>query len=164
MAGLTLKNKSIYVDNSYINKLNKNIYMDDYHKFFTLEEARELMNEVKERMEMAKKLNNSLTLLKSIQIEQDGATDTANLAILEYSMKQYKLLHMVFKELFELAKKGAIVKDLEEGLVDFYSRFEGREIFLCWKYGEKTIEYWHDIDDGYQGRKHVSLLNSEIED
>jgi hypothetical protein len=48
---------------------------------------------------------------------------------------------------------GAVVKDPDEGLVDFPSRVDGREVYLCWKLGEDAIEYWHGIDEGFAGRK-----------
>jgi hypothetical protein len=48
---------------------------------------------------------------------------------------------------------GAVVKDPDEGLVDFPAHVEGREAYLCWKLGEDTIEYWHGIDEGFAGRK-----------
>jgi hypothetical protein len=48
---------------------------------------------------------------------------------------------------------GAVVKDPDEGLVDFPSRVDGRDVYLCWKVGEDAIEYWHGIDEGFAGRK-----------
>ena len=48
---------------------------------------------------------------------------------------------------------GCEVKDLEQGLVDFRSQREGREIYLCWRVGETTISYWHELDAGFAGRQ-----------
>jgi hypothetical protein len=45
------------------------------------------------------------------------------------------------------------LKDLNLGLLDFPSLREGREVYLCWRYGEETVEYWHDTDAGYAGRQ-----------
>jgi len=44
------------------------------------------------------------------------------------------------------------VKDLSIGLIDFFAMHDGREVYLCWKYGEDGIQYWHEIDAGFQGR------------
>ncbi len=62
----------------------------------------------------------------------------------------------------ELAEIGALFKGFEEGLVDFYSTLDGRPIFLCWKLGEGSIEWWHELDAGYAGRKPLPahLLNA----
>jgi hypothetical protein len=50
---------------------------------------------------------------------------------------------------------GVLVKDVESGLVDFLGRRTGREIYLCWRYGEDDIEYWHDLTAGYAGRQPI---------
>ncbi|MFQ6045862.1 MAG: DUF2203 domain-containing protein [Gemmatimonadales bacterium] len=53
----------------------------------------------------------------------------------------------------ELGAVGCIFKGFEGGLVDFYSKLEDRDIFLCWKLGESEIQYWHEVDAGFAGRK-----------
>jgi hypothetical protein len=50
---------------------------------------------------------------------------------------------------------GGEVKDLESGLVDFPGRRGGEEILLCWKLGEKAIEYWHPVDGGFASRRPI---------
>jgi len=53
----------------------------------------------------------------------------------------------------ELVGIGCVFKGFEEGLVDFRSRLEGRDVLLCWKLGEESIEYWHEANAGYAGRQ-----------
>jgi len=48
---------------------------------------------------------------------------------------------------------GIEIKDINSGLVDFWSKRDGREVYLCWRYGEAYVEYWHDIDAGVAGRQ-----------
>ncbi len=48
---------------------------------------------------------------------------------------------------------GATVKDINSGLVDFLSHRDGREIYLCWRYDEPHLGYWHDLDAGFAGRQ-----------
>ena len=48
---------------------------------------------------------------------------------------------------------GGVPKDLGLGLVDFLHLREGREVNLCWRYGEKRITHWHGLDEGYTSRK-----------
>ena len=57
------------------------------------------------------------------------------------------------KELETLNRIGVQLKDLEEGLVDFFAVRGERLIYLCWKEGEGRIGYWHDMDSGYAGRQ-----------
>ncbi|HLY07893.1 MAG TPA: DUF2203 domain-containing protein [Planctomycetota bacterium] len=49
----------------------------------------------------------------------------------------------------------AVVKSIEQGLVDFYGVIESRLVFLCWKRGEKSIEFYHHLEDGFPGRQSI---------
>jgi hypothetical protein len=60
----------------------------------------------------------------------------------------------------ELQKLGVELKDPVAGLVDFYSRMDDRDVYLCWKLGEEEIAYWHELDAGFAGRQ--SLLESSL--
>jgi hypothetical protein len=53
----------------------------------------------------------------------------------------------------QLQAAGALVKDLDQGLLDFPSLREGEEILLCWHLGEDEIGYFHGTDEGFIGRK-----------
>jgi hypothetical protein len=55
--------------------------------------------------------------------------------------------------LTELEQIGCVFKGFEAGVVDFYSLYEDRLVFLCWKPGEEHIGYWHEVDSGYAGRQ-----------
>jgi hypothetical protein len=48
---------------------------------------------------------------------------------------------------------GGVPKDLGLGLVDFIHLRNGREVNLCWRYGEEKITHWHGLDEGYASRK-----------
>jgi hypothetical protein len=52
----------------------------------------------------------------------------------------------------ELTKLGVELKG-PDGLCDFYSLMEGREVYLCWRLGEPQVQYWHELDAGVAGRK-----------
>ena len=53
-------------------------------------------------------------------------------------------------------KWGGVVKDPQTGLVDFYGRVDGKLVWLCWRYGEDTLGYYHDLTAGYAGRRPIS--------
>jgi hypothetical protein len=48
---------------------------------------------------------------------------------------------------------GALVKDLDRGLLDFPARRGSEDIFLCWHVGEDDVRYWHGVHEGFSGRK-----------
>lgn len=53
----------------------------------------------------------------------------------------------------EIQHKGCILKDLDNGLVDFPSMRGGREVYLCWCLGEERVSYWHELDTGFASRQ-----------
>jgi hypothetical protein len=63
----------------------------------------------------------------------------------------------------KIEKFGCIVKDVNGGLVDFYSEIKRRKIFLCWQYGEASIKYWHSADVGIHERRPVTEIEKIIE-
>lgn len=48
---------------------------------------------------------------------------------------------------------GVVVRDLEHGICDFPAVREGRPVWLCWRYGEERVGFWHDHDTGFAGRR-----------
>lgn len=50
---------------------------------------------------------------------------------------------------------GVEVKDTNVGLVDFPALRDGREVYLCWKYGEREVSFWHEVDSGFAGRQKI---------
>lgn len=57
--------------------------------------------------------------------------------------------------LAEIDSIGVQVKDLDTGLIDFPCRIDDEVVLLCWRMGESTIEHWHTMEDGFQGRQPV---------
>jgi hypothetical protein len=50
---------------------------------------------------------------------------------------------------------GCLLKDLDTGLVDFPTRYRGKQVYLCWKLGEPGVTFWHHIEDGFAGRQAI---------
>jgi hypothetical protein len=53
----------------------------------------------------------------------------------------------------EFEELDIVLRDLDRGLVDFPSLRDGNEIYLCWIDGESDIEFWHELDAGFAGRR-----------
>jgi hypothetical protein len=64
-------------------------------------------------------------------------------------------LERVRETIAEIDSIGVQVKDLEAGLLDFPFKLDDQVVLLCWRMGETTIEHWHTVDSGFQGRKPV---------
>ncbi len=52
-----------------------------------------------------------------------------------------------------ILQEGILIRHIENGLVDFPSLREGREVYLCWLLGEKHIGFWHETNVGYSSRQ-----------
>jgi hypothetical protein len=49
--------------------------------------------------------------------------------------------------------QGVILRDPETGLLDFPTRIDGRDVFLCWRLGEDRVSFWHGPETGFSGRR-----------
>jgi hypothetical protein len=89
-----------------------------------------------------------------VQLESAGAKDQKRIQQdLDVAIDK---LHTYLDELTEI---GCELKDFQAGLVDFIGRHQGRDIYLCWKLGEETIGYFHELNAGFAGRMPVSTLD-----
>ncbi|MBA3875972.1 MAG: hypothetical protein C0498_03400 [Anaerolinea sp.] len=57
-----------------------------------------------------------------------------------------------------LVERDVTLREIETGLIDFPALASGRPIWLCWRLGEADIEWWHEHDDGFTGRRRLSDL------
>ena len=55
-------------------------------------------------------------------------------------------------------KLGLTLRDIESGLVDFPALAAGRQVWLCWRRGEPAVEWWHELDSGFGGRRALAEL------
>jgi hypothetical protein len=53
---------------------------------------------------------------------------------------------------------GLTLRDIERGLVDFPALVSGRQVWLCWRRGETSIDSWHDLETGFEGRRPLAEL------
>lgn len=118
--------------------------------YVTLEQADALLPKVIPLLQEAKTLKR--------EIETIAATYGYDSVLLSQEKVKQKLttkasrMNTVLQDLEDL---GCYVKDLDIGLIDFLSRFEGRDIFLCWKLGEERINHWHERDEGFSLRREI---------
>jgi len=53
---------------------------------------------------------------------------------------------------------GITLRDIESGLVDFPALVSGRQVWLCWRLGEDSVDWWHDLEAGFSGRRPLAEL------
>jgi hypothetical protein len=112
-----------------------------------LREALDAKSEYQEAERLIQELSERVMLLGGVMVDRDRALASRSRRDAAASM---------LKEAVEAVQDtGCVVKDLDIGLVDFPTLFNGVEVYLCWKLGEPGIEFWHGIDEGFRGRKPI---------
>jgi hypothetical protein len=56
----------------------------------------------------------------------------------------------------ELEDLGVKLRDIDTGLLDFPAKRFGEVVYLCWKYGESGVEFWHTQNEGFASRKQIN--------
>ena len=129
-------------------------------KYFTVETTQKKLPIIKKSLLKLQNLKKAIDAILSVRIDPKEVEFDELLETNAKLNKEYhKLSYGFYKELEKLEKTGCVLKDLEQGLVDLYCKFEGRDIFLCWKLGEDKIKAWHEVDAGFAGRQ--SIINLE---
>src|SRR2546428_12236832 len=125
----------------------------DQKRYFTLNEANQVLKEVRGWVVHLTDVKKSLDA-KGTEIEQlkekgvDNAGSPAGTLYVEELIDLQNTLNRI-------QEQGILVKDLNRGLIDFPHLKEGREVYLCWEMGEESIEFWHEIEEGYAGRQKI---------
>jgi hypothetical protein len=126
-------------------------------KVFDLDTARETLVVIKPIVEEINTKRMELTeAYERLQEEQD---------LLErmYLESHIKDLEALIDSLFrKIEALGGVIKGIDPILVDFLSFHKNRYIWLCWKEDEDTIMYWHELNEGFAGRKPISLLEEDV--
>ncbi len=88
----------------------------------------------------------------SLRRRQETTTEDPAASAIERSQLQF-LASGINEWLQKIVALGALPKGMDPALVDFPARIDGREVYLCWKLGEKRVAYYHPVDEGFSTRK-----------
>jgi len=121
-------------------------------RYFSVDEANQLIPQltgiIEQLRESRKRLLNHRPTAEAVAQKAGGNGGGGDSSDYFFEYSQTYGRHLAYLETL-----GVLVKDLERGLLDFPHWREGREVYLCWEYGEARIDYWHDTDSGYSGRQ-----------
>ncbi len=127
-------------------------------RLFTVEEAGEALEEVRplaeQMVEHRRALAEAMERQEQLQARiggNGGLLSPADLAEAQETVEREAAGVAICIE--RINRAGAIVKDVDDGLVDFPSLRDGEEVLLCWRVGEDEIGWWHRPDDGFAGRR-----------
>lgn len=131
------------------------------HRYFTLEEANELVPQLAHLMGQQMKLLGEIeSLVRSLSAElgpldeeRVKPEDTDPPAVRERKTALARAVQTYRERWSRVEETGALVKDPRLGLVDFYATIEGETVLLCWQYGEEEVSFWHPVDEGFSARR-----------
>ncbi len=132
------------------------------HKYFTLEEARQALPKVQHHMTKLLTLHDELNALSGVKVHAGNEDWNAHLLAINIHKRYHQLSFTYFAEMEALTRIGCYVKDVPQGVVDFYSKLGGEDILFCWQYDEEDLLYYHETRAGYEGRKPVSQLKERL--
>ena len=122
-------------------------------KYFTVEEANALLPTLNPLMERllnrrarASRLSQQLGHLLGDYRSNVGSAELSALT------QDFVAIERMINQ---IQAHGVLLKDVNAGLLDFLSERNGRDVYLCWKYGEEQIQYYHELHTGFSGRQQV---------
>ncbi len=122
----------------------------EHERLFTISEANHLIPQLNARLTSVRQAKAVLARTRddirraSARAEYGGGSAVGPLYI--------SSLHQISSNLQAIQEMGVLVKDVDLGLCDFPHLRDGRVVFLCWKYGEPEVKWWHETTNGYKDR------------
>jgi hypothetical protein len=144
-------------------------------RVLTLEEANALLPKVKSIVEAQMELAGEIQNLVAELYRENGSTAEGEAEVVDitaYPGDNTAVRHL--KEALggrirayrsgwtEVEALGAVVKDPNSGLLDFYGRVDDRLVWLCWQYGEESIDYYHELHSGFDARKPLADVRKRM--
>ncbi len=122
-------------------------------KVFDIDTARDLITVIKPIVEdINSKREELYSCLARLEEEKDELEKL-------YLKSHIEDLDTDIRRLFQkIEALGGVIKGIDPILVDFLSFHQNRYIWLCWKEDEDTLMFWHELHEGFAGRKPIELL------
>jgi hypothetical protein len=122
-------------------------------KFFTIAEAEALIPQIEKIYETVVELAAQAEMkAAALRRREDGGDADPAASAIERSQLQF-LAQRINETLQTIVELGAFPKGVQPALVDFPHRLDGRDVYLCWRLGDKRLTHYHGVDEGFSGRK-----------
>ena len=134
-------------------------------RLFTVEEANSLLENIKPILDKLCEESVRQEMLE-VQLEEimeevkHDYTAALRPGWEELQLELEKNIHTVNNLTIELRQLGIEVEDPNIGIVNFNSLRGIETVYLSYKFGEDTVNFWHYLDEGYEFRK---KLEKELE-
>lgn len=125
-------------------------------KYFTLQEANQALESIRPWMDEVQEIRQKILAhqpeIWSVMEKSAGNGGNPTLSRLVSSFDRLdELIHSI-------QDAGVLIKDINQGLLDFPALKDEHEVYLCWKYGEDDIRFWHEVEAGFAGRQPIETF------
>ena len=129
--------------------------------YFTAKDANLVLPDVIKKFEIAlEKKNEILKFEQKLQMLLSTSSTFEEYIPLKQQLNTAMTQFYIASE--DLEKTGVVIKSIDQGLLDFPSKRFEEDVWLCWKYGETEIKFWHEKDTGFTGRKPVEVSDDTL--
>jgi hypothetical protein len=131
---------------------------------FSIEEAEKVLPKVERLVRKGQRIRDKLAwLLETHEGVLEVSSDDGFHYFLTEQVRANKEFHRLYFQFYktveELQEIGVIVRDIDDGLIDFPFKMKGTDAFLSWQLGEDKIRHWHDGESGFEGRRPIVDLD-----
>jgi len=132
------------------------VYTPSMPRYFTLAEANQVLEMIRPWLDEIQTIRQKILAhqpeLWSVMEKTAGNGGNPTLSRMMNSFDRLdELVH-------KIQDSGALIKDINSGLLDFPALREEREVYLCWKHGEHDIQFWHEVEAGFAGRQPIETF------
>lgn len=129
--------------------------------FFTTNEANAALPDVIKKFEYSLAKNNEVKKIEH-ELQMNISIGNSFESYVTLKQKLNSAITKFYESVEILENTGVVVKSIEQGLLDFPSKRFDEEVWLCWKYGETEIKFWHEKDSGFMGRKPIEVSDDSL--
>ena len=147
-------------------------------RFFDLDDANAALPELRTILETLRDERSQLIELRDLVLEQQavveaaqgsgsggagGPGSTGNVPTDEASragedlrrlrLRMQGVIDQMQAGVARIDELGVTLREIETGLIDFPALVTGRQVWLCWRLGEGDVEWWHELSEGFGGRR-----------
>ena len=112
-------------------------------RWFTPTSARRTLGRIRPTVEKLYRIYQELEFRRPAEIVSDDRVEPL----------YFTMLDRLVQGLDDLVGQGVHVGDLKQGLLDFPASRDGRPVMLCWRVGEPGLQFWHELEDGFDRRR-----------
>jgi hypothetical protein len=130
-------------------------------RYFTLDQARAMLpavsRNVREAVQAKSKYEDADAAMQDVaqRIMMRGGIAVDINAVDAWKTQREVSANSLKQSMEKIEEAGVLVKDLEVGLIDFPTLYNGTEVYLCYRMDETDIRFWHGTTEGFAGRKEI---------